>query len=73
MRKNRMGRSIYFTDKELQMVIDYTDQAIETLSEGIETAAQVDEDMKNGLGSAMRKLYKGRNGEVMYTKYKTKR
>lgn len=68
-----MGRSIYFTDKELQMVIDYTNQAIEILSEGIETAALVDEDMENGLGSVMRKLYKGRNGEVMYAKYKTKR
>lgn len=44
-----MGSSIYFTDKELQMVIDYTNQAIEILSEGIETAAQVDEDMENGM------------------------
>ncbi len=68
-----MGRSIYFTDKELQMVIDYTNQAIEILGEGTETASQVDEDMENGLGSALRKLYRGRNGEVMYAKYKTKR
>jgi len=29
--------------------------------------------MDNGLGSAMRKLYKGRNGEKNYSKYKTKR
>lgn len=68
-----MGRSIYFTDKEWQMVIDYMNQAIEILGEGIETAVQVDEDMENGLGSVMYKLYKGRNGEVMYAKYKTKR
>lgn len=68
-----MGRSIYFTDRELQMIINYTNQAIETLGEGIETAASVDEDMENGLGSALRKLYKGRNGEVIYAKYKTKR
>lgn len=68
-----MGRSIYFTDRELEMIIDYTNQAIEILSEGIETAASVDEDMENGLGSALRKLYKGRNGEVIYAKYKTKR
>lgn len=68
-----MGRSIYFTDRELEMIIDYTNQAIEILSEGIETVASVDEDMENGLGSALRKLYKGRNGEVIYAKYKTKR
>ena len=29
--------------------------------------------MENGLGSALRKLYKGCNGEVKYAKYKTKR
>lgn len=68
-----MGRSIYFTDRELKMIIDYTNQAIEILGEGIETAASVDEDMENGLGSALRKLYKGRNGEAIYAKYKTKR
>lgn len=31
------------------------------------------EDMENGLGSAIRKLYKGRRGEKIYAKYKTKR
>ena len=68
-----MGRSIYFTDRELQMIIKYTSQATEILSEATETAASVDEDMENGLGSALRKLYKGRNGEAIYAKYKTKR
>ncbi len=34
---------------------------------------EVDEDMENGLGSALRKLYKGCNGENKYEKYKTKR
>lgn len=37
------------------------------------THEQTDEDMENGLGSAIRKLYKGRNGERIYAKYKTKR
>lgn len=68
-----MGRSIYFTDKELEMIMNYINQAIEILGEGIETVASVDEDMENGLGSALRKLYKGRNGETIYAKYKTKR
>lgn len=28
---------------------------------------------ENGLGSALRKLYKGKNGEFVYAQYKTKR
>lgn len=34
---------------------------------------KTDKDMKNGLGSALRKLYKGCNGEARYAKYNTKR
>lgn len=68
-----MGRSIYFTDKELQQVRDYVFDAVDILGEASETYKQVDEDMENGLGSALRKLYKGCVGESRYTKYKTKR
>ena len=53
--------------------MNYINQAIEILGGGIETVASVDEDIENGLGSALRKLYKGRNGEIIYAKYKTKR
>ena len=38
-----------------------------------ETAEQTDNDLDDGLGSAMRKLYKGYNGEARFAKYKTKR
>lgn len=68
-----MGRSIYFTDRELQQVRDYVFDAVEILGEASETYEQVGKDMKNGLGSALRKLYKERNGEKNYAKYKTKR
>lgn len=68
-----MGRSIYFTDKELSMVRSYVFEATDILSNASDTAEQVDEDMANGLGSALRKLYKGCIGESKYTKYKTKR
>ena len=64
-----MGRSIYFTDRELQQVRDYVFEAVEILGEASETYEQVDKDM----GSALRKLYKGCNGESKYAKYKTKR
>lgn len=68
-----MERSIYFTDRELQQVRDYVFDAVEILGEASETYEQVGKDMKNGLGSALRKLYKERNGEKNYEKYKTKR
>ena len=66
-----MGRSIYFTDLEIEKLIDYVSNSVELLAEG--TREQTAEDMENGLGSAMRKLYKGRRGEKIYAKYKTKR
>lgn len=68
-----MGRSIYFTNRELQQLRNYVFEAVDILGEASETYEQVDKDMENGLGSALRKLYKGCNGEVKYTKYKTKR
>ena len=68
-----MGRSIYFTDRELSMVRAYVFEATDILGNASDTAEQVDEDMENGLGSALRKLYKGCNGESKYAKYKTKR
>ena len=68
-----MGRSIYFTDRELSMVRDYVFEETDILGNASDTAEQVDEDMENGLGSALRKLYKGCIGESKYAKYKTKR
>lgn len=68
-----MGRSIYFTDQELEKVIDYMNEAVGILGEAEGTCLGVVEDMENGLGSAMRKIYKGRKGERIYAEYKTKR
>ena len=64
---------IYFTDRELSMVRGYVFEATDILGNASDTAEQVDEDMENGLGSALRKLYKGCIGESKYAKYKTKR
>ena len=68
-----MGRSIYFTDKELKQIRIYALEAIEILGEASGTWEQTERDLDDGLGSAMRKLYKGYNGEVRFAKYKTKR
>lgn len=59
--------------RELQQVRDYVFDAVEILGEASETYEQVDKDMEDGLGSALRKLYKGCNIESIYAKYKTKR
>lgn len=68
-----MGRSIYFTDKELKQIRNYALEAIEILGEASGTWEQTERDLHDGLGSAMRKLYKGYNGEATFAKYKTKR
>ena len=68
-----MGRSIYLTDLEIEKLIDYMGEAVNILGEADATAEKTEIDMENGLGSAMRKLYKGRNGERIYAKYKTKK
>ena len=57
-----MGRNIYFTDRELNMVRDYVFEATDILGNASDTAKQVDEE-----------LYKGCIGESKYAKYKTKR
>lgn len=68
-----MGRSIYFTEQEIEQLITYTEQAITILGEVEDTHDRTEEDIENGLGSALRKLYKGTYGESDYLKYKTKR
>lgn len=73
LKVKQMGRSIYFTDLEIEKLIDYVSDSVELLGEAEGTWEQTAEDMENGLGSAIRKLYKGRRGEKIYAKYKTKR
>ena len=58
-----MGRSIYFTDLEIEKLIDYVSNSVELLGEAEDTWERTAEDMENGLGSAIRKLYKGRKDE----------
>lgn len=68
-----MGRSIYFTEQELRMLREYAGEAVSILGEGEDTSEQTELDLYNGLGSALKKLYKGCNGEKAYSKYKTQR
>lgn len=67
------GVNIYLTEREQDMVIKYMGQAVDILGEAEDTCDEVSEDMDEGLGSALRKIYKGRIGEEHYSAYKTKR
>ena len=67
------GVSIYLTEREQDMLIKYIGQGVEMLEEGEDTHDEVIKDLDEGLGSGLRKLYKGRIGETHYSGYKTKR
>lgn len=53
-----MGRSIYFTDLEIEKLIDYVSNSVELLGEAEDTWERTAEDMENGLGSAIRNYIK---------------
>lgn len=69
-KRRKMGRSIYLTEKEMQALRDSATEWCEMMGNGDEEANKcVEERMENGLGSAMRKLYKGCNAERIYQDY----
>lgn len=65
-----MGRSIYFSEKEIIALIDSSGEWIQMMMDGnISAQQEVDDRLNNGLGRALKKLYKGRNGERIYKDY----
>ncbi len=65
-----MGRSIYFTEKEILALIDSSGEWIQMMMDGNISAQQEANDrLNNGLGRALKKLYKGCNGERIYKDY----
>lgn len=64
-----MGRSIYFTDKELKALRYSATEWCDIMADGEETVDHAQERLDNGLGSALKKLYKGCNGEKVYKDY----
>ena len=66
-----MGRSIYLTEKEILALIDTSGEWIQMMMSGdISTQQEVDNRLNEGLGRALKKLYKGHNGERIYKDYK---
>ena len=71
-----MGRNIYLTDKEINALRNVCIEWIDTMEnksyqcEDEEYMDDLKEKLDNGLGSALRKLYKGTKGELLYKDYK---
>lgn len=63
--------TVSLTDIEVQRVLDACGGYMEIMSEGEDTHDYTLYELETGLGSAMRKISKGRNGERVYSKYKT--
>ena len=63
------GRTIYLTNDEILALTATCQEWESMMSEVEETAHLVDERLDEGLGSAMKKLYRGREGQKAYEKY----
>jgi len=63
--------TIYLTDIEIQRVLNACNGYIEIMSEGEDTHDYTMYEIETGLGSALRKISKGRNGQRVYAEYKT--
>lgn len=65
---------LYLTNKEINALIESATEWCSMMGDGDEDSCkQAEERMDNGLGSALYKLYKGRNGQRNYEEYARKR
>lgn len=65
-----MGRTIYLSEKEITALTATAGEWGEMMNSGDEESRKCTEErMENGLGSALKKLHKGRNGERIYKDY----
>lgn len=64
---------ISFTDKEEELLRDVLNEYCDIMCDTEATSKTLDEQMEDGLGSVMYKLYKGRRGQTLYEKYARKK
>lgn len=62
---------ISLTDIEIKRVLDACGQYMELMSQGEDTHEYTIYEIETGLGSALRKISKGRNSQSIYSEYKT--
>ena len=65
--------TISLTDIEVQRVLDACGEYMEIMGQGEDTHEYTLYQIETGLGSALRKISKGRNGQRVYAGYKTVR
>lgn len=64
---------VYLTEKEIFALIDSATEWCDMMASGNEKSVElVNERLSDGLGSALYKLYKGRNGQRAYEEYRRK-
>lgn len=64
------GRSIYFTEKEIKALRDTATEWCSIMGDGEEDSVScVEKRLTDGLGSALKKLYKDTIGESIYENY----
>lgn len=63
--------TVSLTDIEIQRVLDACVGYMEIMSTGEDTQEYTVYEIETGLGSALRKLSKGRKGQSIYAIYKT--
>ncbi len=63
--------TISLTDIEIKRVLDACVGYMEIMSQGEDTHEYTIYETETGLGSALRKISKGRNGQRVYAEYKT--
>lgn len=62
--------AFYLTEKEIFALIDTSGEWIQMMMSGdISTQQEADNRLNEGLGRALKKLYRGRNGERIYKDY----
>ena len=65
---------VYLTDKELLALVHSAEEWCSIMRDGDEESCNAtQEKLDNGLGSALYKLYKGRNGQRAYKEYAKKK
>lgn len=65
-----MGRTIYLSEKEIAALSNTAGEWCEMMDSGDKDSRKcVEERLENGLGSALRKLYKGQRIERVYEDY----
>lgn len=63
--------TISLTNREIELVVSACNQYIELMEDGDDTHDYTIYEVETGLGSALRKICKGRKGNSVYSKYKT--